>query len=86
MNKYRKKPIVIEAWQVNPNLGSAPRWLLDAMATTIHTNGGFLPITIDTLEGTMTANYSDWIIKGMKGELYPCRDDIFTATYEEVFE
>ncbi len=37
---------------------------------------------IETLEGTMTANIGDWIIKGVKGELYPCKPDIFEATYD----
>lgn len=43
-------------------------------------------IDIRTLEGTMTALYGDWIIKGIKGEIYPCRNDIFEATYEKVVE
>lgn len=43
-------------------------------------------IAIDTLEGTMRADYGDYIIKGVQGELYPCKPDIFLATYEEVAE
>jgi hypothetical protein len=39
-------------------------------------------IIIDTLEGRMTANPNDWIIRGVKGEIYPCKPDIFAATYE----
>lgn len=43
-------------------------------------------IAIDTLEGTMRVDYGDYIIKGVKGEFYPCKSDIFLATYEEVAE
>lgn len=43
-------------------------------------------IAIDTLEGTMRVDYGDYIIKGIQGELYPCKPDIFLATYEEVIE
>lgn len=44
------------------------------------------PLKIDTLEGTMTANPGDWVITGVKGERYPCKPDIFAATYELVTE
>ena len=54
----------------------------------IHQGIGFTPplgeLYIPTLEGTMTAKPGDWIIKGVKGEFYPCKPDIFDATYEEV--
>lgn len=43
-------------------------------------------IAIDTLEGTMIVDYGDYIIKGVKGEFYPCKPDIFEQTYEEVIE
>ena len=43
-------------------------------------------IAIDTLEGTMMVNYGDYIIKGVQGEFYPCKPDIFLKTYEEVIE
>ena len=48
------------------------------------TKQGFdcLGMTIKTLEGTMTAQPGDWIIRGVKGELYPCKPDIFAATYD----
>ena len=58
--KFRKKPIVIEAYQTNER------------------------VVIGTLEGDMVGNAGDWIITGVKGEKYPCRDDIFRATYEPV--
>lgn len=83
---FRKKPIVIEAVQwtgTNPDevlglfltKGSVRRWEL-------HPNA----LMIDTLEGTMRADLNDWIIKGVKGELYPCKPDIFAVTYEAVNE
>ena len=62
MAKYRKRPIVIEAYQ-----------------TTV-------PLHIETLEGVMLANVGDWVITGIKGEQYPCKPDIFEATYEPVEE
>lgn len=85
MAKFRKKPVVIEAVQ-NRALNEIPQWLEDAR------NGGsvrHLPdgsISIATLEGVMFANPGDWIIRGVKGELYPCKPDIFEATYEAVEE
>ena len=60
MAKYRKKPVVIEAYQTQK------------------------VVDIETLEGTMRADAGDWIITGIKGEVYPCKPDIFAATYEPV--
>ena len=82
MAKFRKKPVMVEAWQVNPNIGSMPDWLLDKLGRGVSTNGGLTPFFIDTLEGRMLAFDGDWIIKGVAGELYPCKPDIFAATYE----
>ncbi len=78
--KYRKKPVVIEAilWT-----GS----MQDAEAFGIHECSQELTSTslqISTLEGVMAASYGDYIIKGVKGEFYPCKPDIFAATYEPV--
>jgi hypothetical protein len=83
MAKYRKKPIVIEAfrWEGEecPDLKridvgrdelGCPRYNLE----------------IPTLEGTLYASEGDWIIQGIQGEIYPCRDDIFRATYEPAEE
>jgi hypothetical protein len=81
MGRYRKKPVVIDAVQLP--VASAPAWLADAMdagRVRLYTSGG---ASIDTLEGTMTASAGDWIIQGVKGELYPCKPDIFSATYVE---
>jgi hypothetical protein len=82
MARYRKKPVTIEAvqwWPDQPE--SAPVWYLDAMNMgTINVRSPI--IEIRTLEGTMTAQPGDWIICGVKGEIYPCKPDIFDATYE----
>lgn len=87
--KYRKKPVVIEAIQFTDN-ESAERIL--KWAGTPPIRPVFRPdmphvcefLAIDTLEGTMTADMDDWIIKGVQGEFYPCKPDIFEATYEPV--
>ncbi len=84
--KFRKKPIVIEAMLVPPSgdpMKQAPLWLwLGAGGPWEYQASG--SIAIKTLEGVMTANVGDWIIRGVKGELYPCKADIFDATYEAV--
>lgn len=85
MGRYRKKPVVIEAHQWNPSERptSLPDWLWNVIGMTpelFNENTGEL--SIRTLEGTMTARPGDWIIKGVKGEFYPCKPDIFEATYE----
>lgn len=79
MAKYRKKPVVIDAvqWTGN-NFGD----LTDLMQDGYEVDGK--KINIITLEGVMTADVGDWIIKGIKGEFYPCKPDIFDATYEKV--
>jgi hypothetical protein len=89
IKKYRKKPVVIEAMQVPYPifLGSGDsddifNWLLKGGAK--FTFEGDDKINIGTLEGTMTARSTDFIIKGVKGEFYPCRADIFEETYEVV--
>ena len=76
-NKYRKKPVVIEAWQ-NSDENTFPVWL--ANVDVGREPGGV--ILINTLEGVMKAMPGDYIIKGIKGEVYPCKSDIFEATYE----
>ncbi len=81
MNQYRKKPVVIEAMQYNGNAADIITWAQQNHQTI---TGGFGELQILTLEGTMTAITGDWIIKGVKGEFYPCKPDIFEATYEAV--
>lgn len=87
--KFRKKPVVIEAWQFEAvEFMPQPTWLHDAIVRGgVYFQGGETPYyTIKTLEGKMRANPGDWIIRGVKGELYPCKPDIFEATYEEMTE
>jgi hypothetical protein len=87
MMKFRKKPVVIEAMQLHDadpdQWCEVLKWIgEDACAV----GEGFEPhiIQIRTLEGLMFADPHDWIIKGVKGEFYPCKPDIFEATYEPV--
>lgn len=85
MPHFRKKPVVIEAWQFTiPRPAIMPPWLAEAIdAGTVWGQGGEAPFyTIRTLEGDHRADAGDWIIRGIKGELYPCKPDIFAATYE----
>lgn len=85
--KFRKKPVVIEAVKVSHLLQMAERTHLWPIWATEAFNDGVLcvgagSVCIKTLEGEMTGDRSDWIIRGVKGELYPCKPDIFEATYE----
>ena len=84
--KYRKKPIVIEAMQFKglPFSTEFLRWMNDhGLFYDVGVGGSLI---IPTLEGEMTAAADDWIIQGIQGEFYPCKPDIFEATYEEVTE
>lgn len=82
MAKFRKKPVVIEAWQVSSDFGGCPKWFTDELGKSVRGSGGVPIFIIHTLEGEMRAEPGDWVIKGVKGELYPCKPDIFAATYE----
>lgn len=85
--KYRKKPIVIEAVQFNgiDSYLTIVRWAKLRGSTVADEFHYSTPImTIPTLEGTMAASPGDWIIRGVQGEFYPCKPDIFEATYEPV--
>ncbi len=87
--KFRKKPIVIEAfkWTGDDNQVEDPEWIVEAMKekkVSIEVWNGELVMFIETLEGTMQGKLGDYIIKGIKGEIYPCKPDIFEATYETV--
>ena len=86
--KYRKKPVVIEAIQFETNNEPDERnmedicsWILEGGGDAAHDG---TDIYIITLEGKMTASVGDFIIKGVKGEFYPCKPDIFEATYDKV--
>ena len=93
--KYRKKPVIIEAVRLENdyhsiynavefvfNIGMETS-VIGANATVkdVQDRGG---LEIPTLEGTMKADFGDYIIKGIQGEFYPCKPDIFEATYEKV--
>lgn len=91
--KYRKLPVVIEAVLWNGNdmpLEKAPQWVLDAVMKTPGNMGNIFrhgnDLLIYTLEGTMKATPGDYIIKGVNGELYPCKPDIFEKTYKPADE
>lgn len=79
MAKYRKKPVVIEAEQYRSGRTLSSN-MMPPSDTFKYTEEGTL--LIQTLEGTMEARDGDWVIKGVKGEFYPCKPDIFAATYE----
>ena len=79
MPAFRKKPVVIMAVQWTGDF-AVIRAFIGPDNSAIAINGEEL--TINTLEGAMTASLKDWIIRGVKGELYPCKPDIFDATYE----
>lgn len=80
--KYRKKPVVIEA--VRYMLENLPDWFMDKVTdNTIITHADGTCI-VKTLEGDHLANFGDYIIKGVHGEVYPCKPDIFEETYEKV--
>ena len=89
MSKFRKKPIVVKAGQFN-------QYSLDEQQNIADRCAGLLRgikldpeeriIQIQTREGEIEASFGDWIIKGVKGEFYPYKPDIFELTYEEVTE
>jgi hypothetical protein len=84
MAKFRKKPIEIEAIQFDGTPDSYHK-ILDLSGGIYRSFDGKY-LVIETLEGTMKAIKGDWIIKGVKGECYPCKPDIFEATYDLVEE
>jgi hypothetical protein len=78
--RFRKKPVVIEAVQYKAGEASG-ELAADVIAGTVrYVEDG--TVLIQTLEGVMIARPGDWIIRGVKGELYPCKPDVFDATYE----
>jgi len=81
MKRYRKKPVVIEAIQWD---GSNAVGLLDWIKPEARQEGAVL--IIPTLEGDHEASLGDYIIKGIAGEFYPCKPDIFKATYDGLWE
>lgn len=91
MAEYRKKPVVVEAFKFY--VDSMPDWFINKVITNevILQNCDYSRYELDeayceiqTLEGTMVGNGGDYIIKGVQGEIYPCKSDIFESTYERV--
>ncbi|MCU6709342.1 hypothetical protein M6D81_11550 [Paenibacillus sp. J5C_2022] len=85
MAKYRKKPVVIEAFRfmIDEHM---PDWFnhkRNSNEIVTYDNGS---CDIRTLEGTVRADFGDYVIKGIQGECYPCKPEIFDATYEKVAE
>lgn len=79
--RYRKKPVEIEALRfTQASCTEAMGWCGGTLGLTAL--GAANSLTIHTLEGDMVAKVGDWIIRGVKGEFYPCKPDIFEATYE----
>jgi len=85
MKKYRKKPVVVEAIQWD---GTPETWLALKLAGVCGVPGNEpyprYHLRINTLEGIMRVDFGDWIIKGVAGEFYPCKPEIFAQTYEEL--
>lgn len=86
MKQYRKKPVVIEAIQFKAGMDSDDIAKFVTCDFDYSTGDGeaVFHMTIPTLEGDMEVSDGDFIIKGVKGEFYPCKPDIFEASYEEV--
>lgn len=81
--RYRKRPVVIEAMQFAGDNYKDVREFAKGQCEPLFVGGSVPPkMLITTLEGVMEASVGDWIIKGVKGEFYPCKPDIFEATYE----
>ena len=82
MAKYKKKVVIVNAWEVT-------RENINYICTMLKNKGKNVwidedKIVIPTLEGIMYATYDDYVIQGVKGEIYPCKKDIFNMTYEKV--
>ena len=91
MTLYRKKPVEIEALQFDGSIESAVGivgWIeshgSDVASVDRYATTGDWAITIKTFEGNMKVSSSDWVIRGIQGEFYPCKPDIFALTYDEV--
>ena len=90
--KFRKKPVVIEAVQVAKVIAGdeVPEWFEEAIDSGVidlySLPGGKAALKVFALEGDMVATEGDWIIRGIQGEIYPCKPSIFETTYERVEE
>lgn len=87
MPKFRKKPVVIEAVEwTGRNYDDVEAFITGDFGYKEMPDQSGAVILIPTLEGLMEASVGDWIIKGVKGEFYPCKPDVFHATYDKVEE
>ena len=92
MAKFKKKPIIIEAfrWTGGSDQTEDPTWICEAIKAGKvwfeYKGTSKVNLHINTLEGILKANQGDYIIQGIQGELYPCKPDIFKETYTEIFE
>lgn len=95
MSRFRKKPVQVDAWRWLFTNGqvAAPEWVTNALFQWPDAGIAFEPthtdgprICIKTLDAVAIATPGDWIIRGVKGELYPCKDDVFRETYEQLPE
>lgn len=93
IQKYKKKPVVVEAIQwVSSNITEIEEFVGKKLKRELSADAayqvGMAPpcydLVIPTLEGDMHASYGDYIIKGVQGEFYPCKPDIFEKTYEKI--
>jgi len=88
MKQFRKKPVVIEAVQWDGTTEQAieiDTWMHGcATVMTDAKRPDYCELTIETLEGVMRVDPGDYVIRGIQGEFYPCKPDIFAETYEEV--
>ena len=83
--KYRKKPIIVEAIQYTGNIEECKKFCPE-ITTKKYINAITPILCIETLEGDMQISFYDYIIKGISGEFYPCKPDIFERTYDKVEE
>ena len=81
MSKFKKKPVVIDAWELEYNTHCIDA-LIEIIGVDTASRGADGSLKIKTLEGVMTAVTGDYIIKGVQGEFYPCKPDIFKQTYD----
>ena len=79
IKNFKKKPVIIEAVQFTGDNVDFIKEFTNYNSSICNSE-----LNIHTLEGNMIASVGDWIIKGVKGEFYPCKPDIFESTYEEV--
>lgn len=80
--KYRKKPVVIEAMKLESNFSPAKEEVVKWASPNAFVEAVTGHLYISTLEGNMLVSVGDWVIKGIQGEFYPCKPDIFAKTYE----